>query len=132
MTRPRLFAGVTAALLMLLSSVAHSILGWPAMRQRLAATTAPADLVVGLGVGWVFGGVCMLAFAAITLWTLVRAWQGSIVALVPLRIIGVAYLLFGLGALWVSGGEPFYAVFVVPALLLLFASFGSNAPLVRR
>lgn len=132
MTGARLFAGAAAALILLLSSAAHSILGWPAMRARLADTTAPADLVLGLGVGWVFGGVCMLAFSAIASWTCVSAWRGSTVALIPLRIIGVVYLLFGLGALWVSGGEPFYAVFVVPALLLLYASTGSSTPLVRR
>jgi hypothetical protein len=132
MTTPRAVAGFLAAVMILLSSFAHSILGWPAMRARLAETTAPADLVLGLGVGWVFGGVCMLAFGAIVLWAFMRVSKGSTVTLVPLRIIGVAYLLFGLGALWVSGGNPFYAVFVVPALLLLFASFGSDAPLARR
>lgn len=132
MTTARAIAGFLAASIILLSSVAHSVLGWPAMRAQLAGTTAPAHLVLGLGVGWVFGGACMLAFGAIVLWAFVRVWQGSAVALAPLRIIGVVYLLFGVGALWVSGGQPFYAVFVVPALLLLFASLGSSAPLVRR
>lgn len=132
MTISRLLAGFLAALVITASSIAHSVLGWPVMRGRLAETTAPADLVLGLGIGWVFGGVCMAAFGVMSLWMLSQAWRGQVITLAPLRIIAVTYVAFGIGAWQVSGGNPFYAVFVVPGLLLLFASVGSNAARARR
>lgn len=132
MTMPRLLAGFLAALVITASSIAHSVLGWPVMRGRLAETTAPADLVLGLGIGWVFGGVCMAAFGVMSLWMLSQAWRGQVITLAPLRVIALTYVAFGIGAWQVSGGDPFYAVFVVPGLLLLFASAGSNAALARR
>lgn len=132
MTFPRLIAGFIASLLIVASSIAHSLLGWPVMRGRLAETTAPADLVLGLGIGWVFGGVCMAAFGVMSLWMLSQAWRGLAISLLPLRVIAITYLAFGIGAWQVSGGDPFYAVFVVPGLLLLFTSVGSNAAIARR
>ncbi|HEX4935799.1 MAG TPA: hypothetical protein VFV33_21615 [Gemmatimonadaceae bacterium] len=132
MTTLRLVAGLLAALVITASSLAHSLLGWPAMRERLGQTTAPADLVTGLGIGWVWGGVCMAAFGLLLLWMISQAWRGAAIALAPFRIIGATYVLFGLGAWRVSGGDPFYAVFVVPGVLLLYTGLGSNAPRVRR
>lgn len=132
MTTRRLIAGFVAAIVITASSGAHSVLGWPVMRGRLAETNAPADLVLGLGIGWVFGGVCMLAFGATALWMLSRVAKGEAHSLAPLRIIAVIYVAFGAGAMAVSGGNPFYAVFIVPGLLLAYASFGSNTPLPRR
>lgn len=125
MSRRRTVVGIVAAAFMLLSSGAHSLLGWPVMRARLVAAGAPADLTLGLGVGWVFGGVCMLTFSLILLWTFRRAWRGLDVSLVPVRLIAAAYAAFGIGAMVASGGNPFYFVFIVPGLLLFVASPGT-------
>ena len=47
--------GLIGCLLLVLSSGAHSILGWKAMSEQLAQTNAPADLVLGLEIDWKFG-----------------------------------------------------------------------------
>lgn len=44
-----------AGILLLMSAGAHMILGWKNMSERLAQTTAPADLARGLQIGWTFG-----------------------------------------------------------------------------
>ena len=123
----RRIAGLLAALVITASSVAHSVLGWPVMRGRLAATNTPDDLARGLGVGWVWGGVCMATFGVMLLWYIARDWRGVRAPVAPFRLIGVTYVLFGLAALRVSDGDPFYAVFVVPGLLLLYAGAGRQA-----
>lgn len=132
MTSPRALAGLIAGLLMVASSYAHSVVGWRQLRAQLAQHNVPADLSQGLGVGWVFGGVCMLGFGLVALWMFSRAWRAIAIALVPARIIAVTYLAFGIGAMVLSRGDPFFAVFIVPALLLLYASTGSATPRERR
>jgi hypothetical protein len=53
------------------------------------------------------------------------ALRGAAAPRVPAAIVSVAYLVFGAGALAVSG-DPFFLVFIVPGLLLAFASFGRD------
>lgn len=122
MRRAPAVAAAVAAAMMLLSAFAHSVLGWRAMGDALARTNAPADLVRGLGVGWVFGGACMLAFGLTVGWTSRALWGGATPSRVPLTIIAACYLLFGVGAMAVTGGDPFYVVFLVPGLLAAYAA----------
>ena len=116
--------GIAAGVLLALSSAAHSLVGWPSMRQELAAAGAPPDLIFGMKMGWLFGGVCMLVFAAIVLRIFVRRFRGGVASPFPALVIGVAYFLFGAWALVTSGFQPFYFVFIVPAVLLLGAGWG--------
>lgn len=123
MSRFRATLGVVAGVLMLASSAAHSLLGWPALAAELAKVNAPADLVRGLAVGWHFGGASMLGFACVVLWVFVRALRAAPVSTMPARIVTVLYLAFGAGALAVTR-DPFFMVFIVPGVLLAIASFG--------
>ena len=113
-------AGLTAGILVLLSSAAHSLLGWKQLSGELAKTNAPADLVRGLAIGWHFGGAAMVAFGIIAVTLCGGALRGRAVSAFPLKVIGGVYLLFGVAALVASGGEPFFAIFIVPGLLLLW------------
>lgn len=122
MSRTRTILGIVAGVLMLASSAAHSMLGWPSIRAKLAESRAPDDLVQGLAVGWHFGGAAMVAFACIVLWTFLRRMQGDGVSLVPAGIVAFLYLAFGAGALAVTG-DPFFLVFIVPGLMLAAAAF---------
>lgn len=122
MRRAAAVAAAVAAAIILLSAFAHSVLGWRAMGDALAQTNAPADLVRGLGIGWVFGGACMLAFGVTVAWTSRALWRGDAPPRVPLLAITACYLLFGAGAMVVSGGDPFYLVFIVPGLLAAYAA----------
>lgn len=127
MSRVRPILGLAGSAILLLSSAAHSILGWRAMGGRLAGTNAPPDLITGLGIGWRFGGVAMLVFGIITARVFVarlrgEALRGEAVSGFPVSLIAVAYLLFAAWAAVATGFDPFFLIFVVPALLLLAAA----------
>jgi hypothetical protein len=106
------------------SSAAHSLLGWNGMSGELAKTTAPPDLVRGLGMGWHFAGIAMLAFGCIVLLTFNDLMRGRTASLRPAVIIAVAYLAFGTYTLALTGEPFFVVVFFLPGLLLLVAAAG--------
>lgn len=116
--------GLFAALFLVLSSGAHGLLGWPTMMQEIAKTNAPPDLVRGLRVGWLFGSACMAIFGIVLTRHFLRRRRGQNDDTVPVQLIASGYLLFGVWALVVSDFDPFYSVFIVPGLLLLFAASG--------
>ena len=122
MSRTRAVLGLTAGVMLILSSAAHSILGWRALSGELAAAHVPAELVLGLQVGWQFGGVAMLAFGVILLGLFARRWRGEPVSLLPAAIVAAAYLGFGGWALLASNFDPFFLVFIVPGVLLALAA----------
>ena len=125
MHRARIIVGIIAGLLLLASSVAHSVLGWRQLGVELARANAPADLITGLMIGWQFAGAAMVAFAVIALWHFVDALRRRPVSLRPVIIIALVYLAFGTWALLASDLEPFFFfVFIVPGVMLLGASWG--------
>jgi hypothetical protein len=119
----RSLLGLSAGMLILLSTFAHSILGWKGIREQLLAAQVPHDLVSGLRIGWQFGGAAMLAFAVIVLTVCVRRLRGEAPSTLPLMVIGLAYVLFGGWAIWASHGQVFFSfVFVLPGALLVASS----------
>ncbi|HEU4720515.1 MAG TPA: hypothetical protein VFS59_04070 [Gemmatimonadaceae bacterium] len=114
---PRALAAV-AAVLLILSSGAHSFMGWPGLRTELAAANAPQPLVDGLAMGWHFAGMTMLVLGILVLWMLAAARFGAPSIRVPLLVIGVAYVLFGIKCATLIGWDPFLLTFLVPGLLL--------------
>lgn len=114
-------AGLVGSVMLLLSSVAHSVLGWPELRAPLEALRAPEDLIAGLAIGWYFGGLAMLVFGLIAVDVFRRALRGEAVSLTAPLLIAVAYLAFGGWAI-ATTGDPFFMVFIVPGVLLGWAS----------
>jgi drug/metabolite transporter (DMT)-like permease len=120
MSTLRRVLGIIAGVVFILSSGAHSFMGWPALRQQLADVGASAELQAGLQAGWQFGGAAMLAFGVIVLTTFLSRSEPR-PSRAPSSVIAVAYVLFGLWAL-VSTGNPFFLIFIIPGSLLAFAS----------
>jgi hypothetical protein len=120
MANLRRVAGIVAGVVLILSSGAHSFMGWPALRQQLADAGASADLQAGLQVGWQFGGAAMLTFGLVALWTFARRYEPSRPR-TPAAIIAIVYVLFGLWAI-IFTGNPFFLIFIIPGSLLAFAS----------
>ena len=118
--------GLLAGAVLALSSAAHSVLGWKQMQSSLAATNAPADLVQGLRIGWLFGGVAILTFGCIALAVFASRLRGRAVSLLPTALVALAYLWFGAWAL-VTSGNPFFYIFIVPGAMLAVASLPSRA-----
>jgi uncharacterized membrane protein len=114
--------GLIAGAILFLSAFAHAILGWKAMSEQLAQTNAPPDLVRGLQVGWVFGGVVMLVLGTLCISTFLKRFRGQPVSTFATALISIAYLAFGAWAMVTTGGDPFFMIFIVPAVLLAIAS----------
>jgi hypothetical protein len=125
MSKARDIVGVIAAALMLLSSAAHVLLGWKALSAELEAAHVQGELLLGLRIGWYFGGVAMLLLGIILLTLFAARLRGERRPLLPAAVVALGYLAFGGWALTVSG-NPFFMVFIVPGALLAVASlFGS-------
>lgn len=127
MSRSRIVCGLLAGALFLLSSVAHSVIGWSFVRAELAQVPAldPA-LLDRVGLTWRLGGASMIAFGLIVLQPFVQLARGRAASLVAARIVAGSYTVYGLWALFASGGDPFFAAtFVAPGVLLAFATSGS-------
>lgn len=118
--------GLLAGAILVLSSAAHSVLGWKQMQGSLAAVNAPADLVQGLEIGWLFGGVAILTFGCIALSVFANRLRGRAVSLLPTGLVALAYLWFGAWAL-VTSGNPFFYIFIVPGVMLALASIPTRA-----
>jgi len=123
MTRARAIAGLIAGANFVISAAAHSFLGWKGLGSELAALRPPADLALGLQLGWHFGGVAMLAFGIIVVLLCVKGMRGESVSVLPLMVIAIAYLVFGVWALVASNFNLFFLIFIVPGLLLMFAAW---------
>ena len=117
---PRALA-LVAAVILVLSSGAHSLMGWPALRTQLSATNAPAALVDGLAMGWHFAGLTMLVLGVLVLWLLAISRSGAPSIRLPLLVIGGAYVLFAIGCALLLGWDPFLFTFLVPGVLLAVA-----------
>lgn len=120
------FIGLIAGVIMLSSSGAHSIYGWQEMHAQLEAQKVSADLQRAVQIGWMFGGVAILAFGIIVTFTFWKRLQGRSLRLFHAGIIGSVYFLFGCWALYVTGYNPFYTIFIVPGLMVLGAAAGSR------
>ena len=123
MTRVRNVLGLIAAIIIILSSAAHSFLGWKALGAQLAAAGAPADLINGLRIGWQFGGAAMLTFGLVAGMIFFHRLRGEGVPTFPALYTALLYLVFGAWALAVSNFDPFFAIFIVPGVMLLFAAW---------
>lgn len=118
----RWWAGVVGGVFLLLSSVAHGVLGGAALREELGAAAVPAELQEAVGLGWSLGSVAMAVFGLVGLATFGRWLRGGRPDPLPARLVGGAYILYGLWAWASSGWEPFFLNFPVTGLLVLQAA----------
>ena len=119
-----MIVGLVGSLLMLASSIPHSVMGWPAQRQVLLQAQVPADTILGLSIGWYFGGVAIASFGLIAAVSFLQVLRGHAPHMRATLIVGLAYTGFGLWA-WFLTREPFALTFIVPGLLVLT---GATAP----
>lgn len=122
MALTKIFGYILAALLMV-SSVAHALGGLPALQQQLSQLGASpgSELWVDATAGWLFGSMSMLAFAIIMA-SIVRELPQQ-ANLVPVTVIGVGYLAFGIGSLARFHWSIHFIGFTIFGLLILVWSF---------
>lgn len=122
MSKGRNVLGVITGAILILSSAAHSFLGWTSMREQLVGSGAPPDLILGLAIGWNFAGFAIFVFGVLVLLTFIPRVRGLYRDLTTARVIGWSYLLAGGTAYTVSKSIFFINIFLVPAILILIAS----------
>ncbi len=123
--------GLAIGAVLILSALAHSFIGGPDLRSQLELAATSLQLIRGVMLGWNFGGMAMVVFGVIVSSIFWNAWQAKPVSLLPARVIGIAYLVFGILAIAFVERNPFYAAFVLPGLLLLLAT-GFRSPPGKR
>jgi hypothetical protein len=126
MSRFRAALGLVAGVMLILSSAAHSLLGWKSVGAQLEAAGVPRDLLVNMQVAWQFGGMTMLVLGLILSVMFARRFSGARVGVFPAATVALAYLLFGSWALLVSR-NPFFFIFIVPGVFLVGAVAGRQA-----
>lgn len=117
-TRVPVWIVLVTSVVVFLSAFAHAFLGWPALRPELEGRVDP-DVVGALGAGWHFGSVAMAAFGAIGILCALRMLRGETAFRLPPAVIGLAYILFGGGALVARGVNTHFLAFVLLGALLL-------------
>jgi len=122
MNKTRSVLGLVGGVILILSSGAHSILGWRAMSGELAKTNAPAELVTGLKCGWMFGGPVMLVFGILAIVTFATRYRGEAVSTLTPALIAACYLGFAAWAAVETNFDPFFFLFLIPGVLLALAS----------
>jgi len=122
MHRSRDVLGLIGALMLIISSGAHSILGWKGIGGELTAAHVPADLMLGLQIGWQFGGAAMLTLGVVLLLIYRQRLRGVAASVTLARAVSVMYLVFGAWALGATGGEPFPLIFLIPGAFLAMGS----------
>jgi hypothetical protein len=128
MQKSRDALGLLAGLMLVVSSGAHSILGWRGLRSELADTKVPAELMLGLQIGWQFGGAAMLMLGVVLFVTFSQRLRGTNTPLLLAKAVAVTYLVFGAWALGASGGDLFFLVFLIPGAFLAMASLYRTQP----
>jgi hypothetical protein len=128
MSKVRSILGLISGVILVLSSGAHTFMGWQALGAELAKTNAPAELVTGLEIGWKWGGVAMLAFGITVIAIFLKRYRGEPASTFGAALVSVAYIAFGAWALVHSNFDPFFFVFIVPGVLLALASSGGRQP----
>lgn len=123
----RTIIGLVGAIVMTLSSGAHSVMGWAAQRQLLVQLQAPPETIRGLLIGWQFGSVAILSFGVIAALSFVQVLRGRTPHMRATLIIGFAYTGFGIWA-WFLTREPFSLVFIVPGMLVLTGATAHRTP----
>lgn len=127
----RIVLGLIAGAILVLSSAAHSFLGWNHIRAALVAEHVPADQIQGLATGWHFGGGAMLAFGIIVIAIFTQRLRGEAVSSLPALIIAILYVVSGLWAMLVTK-NPFFFIFIIPGLMLGVAAWPESGERVRR
>ena len=111
-SRVRVVIGLIGSVLMLASSIPHSLLGWPPQRAVLERSNVPADRILGLSIGWYFGGLAIAVFGLIASISFVQVLRGHAPHMRATTIIGAAYAGFDAWAWWLTR-DSFALVFIV-------------------
>lgn len=119
--------GMVLAVLLVLMSLAHGMLGWPAVSAELvqAGVVRGSEAWNDAAAGWIFGSVSMFVFGVIFASVVLSLCKGK-TNVAPVIAIALGYLAFGIGASAMIQRSPHFVGFAVFGLLFLI--WGLAAP----
>jgi uncharacterized membrane protein YhaH (DUF805 family) len=120
----RIVLGFVVAAFLIISSFLHTILGWKSLSGQLREAHAPEVLIAHLALGWHMGSAAMFTFGAILILLFAKRFRDRTTSLWIGQLIAIFYTGYGVWAQAESHNSFFAAMFIVPGLLLLFASSG--------
>jgi hypothetical protein len=119
----RAWLAMFGALVLFASAAAHGLIGWPMLRAELSKAAVDRETIGALGVGWIWGSVAMLTFGCIAAcagWSMLRGRRDGVVAA---RIVGVAYVAFGVITFVLQDMNPHFLVFVGTGAVLVASAW---------
>lgn len=116
-----------AGVLTLLSVIPHAFLAWPAFRRDLLAGGTDPNVVGALAAGWMFGSTAMVVFGILGLVAGARLRRGDRSGVTVMRIIALAYVLFGAAAFVARGMNPHFMYFVAIGVIIAAPLTGLSA-----
>lgn len=116
--------GVLGGILLLLSGLAHSAIGWAKLRQVLAPTNIPVDVSAGLAVPWHLAGMGMIFGGILGILTFTLLRNAKTEMFIVQTILAVCYIGFGIWGLAFVKLDPGFAIFMLPGILILVGALG--------
>ena len=108
-----------AAIVITLGAFGHGFVGVIPIRDAIEASTLPLDVTRPLWIVWYGTSLSMITYGALLFWAWPALKAGSSSRSVPALIVGVFYLLTGVGAYVYSGGDGFWIMFIVLGMLAI-------------
>ncbi len=119
---------LAAGVLILVGGLAHTFVGWPALRAEMTAQNVTQEVIRPAGIGWMFGGAAMDLLGILTLVSYSMLRSGLAAGRTVAVLIGGFYALFGVGAWAVIFPRAHFVPFVVVGVLLLVAAAAWRQP----
>lgn len=116
-----------AGALTLLSVIPHAFLAWPSFRRDLLTTGVDPNVVGALAAGWMFGSTAMVVFGLLGLVSGARLRRGDRSGVTVMRLVALAYVLFGATAFVARGMNPHFMYFVAIGVLIAAPLTGLRA-----
>ena len=114
MNRQRVAGAIltVGGLFIMLASLPHAFLGWPALRDALQGQTSH-EVLNTAAIGWLFGSFAMATLGFVALVSASQLRRGIPAARTQALVVGAGYILFGAWALWYDEGNPHFIAFMV-------------------
>ncbi len=117
---------LVAGVLMTAAGVLHSLAGWPALSTALETAGIGGSLKTTVGVGWILGGMSMLAMGLMTLLLYSQLRNGRVGGQAQGVVTGLLFLLFGGGASVLDFPNTNFLFFMAAGALLLVGLWTSR------
>lgn len=98
--------------IILAGGVAHGAVAWPELSARLRQMDVDSETISVLFIGWTFGSLAMVTMGTILIIAFAQLRRGFAGARWAVLSVGILYVFFGAGALYLRDMNPHFFFFV--------------------